>query len=145
MLPVSFTLSEHFSDLKKVEEELRRVLRQSLSMMKLTALFFAPLVCGLIITLQAMIQRGIERAWQRLELASEIGFPFIQVPLISVEILQLLLGVYVLLITILLIRFISLIEYGEDEVMLRIQIYRSLPISLLLFTLSLFLSRAILY
>jgi hypothetical protein len=114
-------------------------------MMKLTALFFAPLVCGLIITLQAMIQRGIERAWQRLELASEIGFPFIQVPLISVEILQLLLGVYVLLITILLIRFISLIEYGEDEVMLRIQIYRSLPISLLLFTLSLFLSRAILY
>lgn len=141
-----FTVSNHYDQLNKTEEKLKVTLKNSLSMMRTTASIFAPMITGLIITLQQLIQDGLKSAKEGL---GSLGYQYINLsflspPSFSVEMLQLIAGIYMILLAYLLIRYISLLEYGKDEVMLKYEIAKNLPIALFIFTFTLILSRIIL-
>lgn len=138
-----FTISNHYDQLKKTEEKLKSALKNSLSMMRTTASIFAPMITGLIITLQQLIQDGLKSAKEGL---SEVGFQavdlsFLSTPSFSVELLQLIAGIYMLLLAFLLIRYVSYLEYGKDEIMLKHEIKKNLPIALVVFTATIIISR----
>jgi hypothetical protein len=141
-----FTMSDHFDQLRKTEEGLKETLRNSMSMMRTTASIFAPMITGLVITLQQLIQNGLSNAQSKL---SELGYDFfnlsfLKAPAFSPEVLQLITGVYMLLLAVLLIRYVVLLEYGKDEIMLKTEIAKNLPIALFIFTITLILSRIML-
>ena len=50
-------------------------------------------------------------------------------------------GVYMIVLAILLIRYIVLLEFGKDEVMLKTEIAKNVPIALFIFTFTLIFSR----
>jgi len=141
-----FTISNHYDELHKTENKLKATLKNSLSMMRTTASIFAPIVTGLVITLQQLIQTGIESAKQKL---TNIGYEyfslsFLRTPRLSSELLQLIAGIYMILLAYLLIRYVSLIEYGKDEVMLKYEIWKNIPIALFIFTFTLIMSKLVL-
>ena len=115
-------------------------------MLKATVIIFAPLICGIVVTLHQVIQNSLASAY--LELASlgyQQGFmsEFLLMPssTLSTEMLQLLVGLYLLALGIVLIRYTAIIESGPDEVEIKLQIAKNLPISLALFTIVLLVSR----
>jgi hypothetical protein len=138
-----FTMSDHFDKLKKTEDELKDTLKNALSMMKITASFFAPMITGLVITLQQIIQNGLLSSQSNF---GDLGYAssalsFLQAPSFSVEMLQLIAGVYMIILAILLIRYIVLLEFGKDEIMLKTEIAKNIPIALFIFTFTLIFSR----
>lgn len=141
-----FTISNHFDQLKKTEEKLKETLRNSLSMMRTTAAIFAPMITGLVITLQQIMQEGLKSAQEKMStLGTEtFSLSFLKAPSLSVEMLQLISGVYMIVLAVLLIRYVTLLEYGKDEVLLRMEIAKNVPIALFIFTFTLVLSRIIL-
>jgi len=141
-----FTISNHYDLLRKTEEKLKATLKNALAMMRTTASIFAPMITGLIITLQQLIQEGLKSAKEGL---SDIGFEamdlsFLATPSFSVELLQLIAGIYMLLLAFLLIRYVSYLEYGKDEIMLKHELAKNIPIALVVFTATLILSRIML-
>lgn len=141
-----FTISNHYDMLDKTEKKLKTTLKNALSMMKTTACIFAPMITGLIITLQQIIQDGLAETQQSM---AGLGFeymtlPMLQDPSISVEMLQLVAGVYMILLAYLLIRYVSLLQHGKDEVILKQEIYKNIPIALFIFTFTLIISRLLL-
>lgn len=141
-----FTMSDHFDKLKKTEAELKQTLKNSLSMMKITASVFAPMITGLVITLQQLIQTGLAESQARF---SDIGYEyfslsFLQAPALSLEILQLIAGVYMIILAIMLIRYVVLLEFGKDEIVLKTEIAKNVPIALFIFTFTLIFSRIML-
>jgi hypothetical protein len=141
-----FTISNHFDQLKKTEEKLKDTLKNSLSMMRITASVFAPMITGLVITLQQLIQNGMAAAREKLGgLGYEyFNLSFLNPPALNVEMLQLIAGVYMLILAVLLIRYVCLLEYGKDMVILRYELAKNLPIALFIFTFTLILSRIML-
>jgi hypothetical protein len=138
-----FTMSDHFDKLKKTEDELQQTLKNALSMMRVTASIFAPMITGLVITLQQLIQNGLLESQTKF---GDLGYAysslsFLQAPAFSVEMLQLIAGVYMIILAILLIRYIVLLEFGKDEIMLKTEIAKNVPIALFIFTFTLIFSR----
>jgi hypothetical protein len=138
-----FTMSDHFDKLEKTEKDLKETLRNSMSMMRTTASIFAPMITGLVITLQQLIQNGLASAQKQF---GELGYgyinlSFLKAPALSVEMLQLITGVYMLILAALLIRYVVLLEYGKDEIMMKMELARNIPIALFIFTFTLVLSR----
>lgn len=141
-----FTISNHFDQLKKTEEKMKETLKNSLSMMRMTASVFAPMITGLVITLQQLIQEGMASAKEKLgSLGYEyFNLSFLNPPALSVEMLQLVAGIYMLLLAVLLIRYVCLLEFGKDDVMLKSELAKNLPIALFIFTATLIFSRIML-
>ena len=108
-------------------------------MLRATIVFFAPVVGGIVITLHQIIQDAMVSAqasmsslgYQQSLLSS---FSFASAPIINNNILQLIVGVYILLLGVILIRFVSLIENGPDEVEVKLDTARTIPIVLIIFT-----------
>lgn len=138
-----FTMSDHFDKLEKTEKNMKDTLRNSLSMMKTTASVFAPMITAMVITLQQLIQDGLTQAQSYFgKLGYEyLSLSFLQAPALSVEMLQLITGIYMLILAILLVRYVVLLEYGKDEIMMKSELAKSIPIALFIFTFTLILSR----
>ena len=145
---VMFTVVNYFTELKQTEKKLNEMIKKSISMMKATAVIFAPIVGGLVVTLYEIIQKAIASAQSQLTnlgyQSSFISKTILQSSFISVEMLQLIIGFYIILINIILIRYISIIEEGPDEVAMKLNFAKMVPISMLIFTLVLIASRKLL-
>ncbi len=139
-----FTISNHYDQLNRTEEKLKSTLKNALSMMRTTASIFAPMITGLVITLQQLIQNGLKSVNEGLNGMGYLNLSFLTTPNFSVEILQLISGIYMILLAWLLIRYVSLLEYGKDEVMLKTELAQNVPIALFIFTLTLIGSRIVL-
>ena len=73
-----------------------------------------------------------------------LNLSFLQAPSLSVEMLQLIAGTYMILLAILLIRYVCYLEQGKDNVIFKMEIAKNLPIALFIFTLTLIFSRIML-
>jgi len=123
--------------IKKIERSLMNMLSRNLAMMKLTALLFAPLVGAIIVILFTLIVQSMAGATERYEI---LGYPFmsaISAPAIPTPVLQLVLGLYVLGLNFVLIRYVTIIEAGSDSVKLGMDLATSLAASLFVFTVTL--------
>lgn len=139
-----FTITRHFGELEKTERDLKNMLFKNLSMVKATILIFAPVACGLIVTLQQLMQSGMDVVKEKL---ISLGFSPMQamyMPTIPVPMLQLISGFYMLCLGIILTRYITVLQAGKDEVETKLSIAKAIPIMLFIFSITLLASRVLL-
>ncbi|MFA5406424.1 MAG: hypothetical protein WC307_03665 [Candidatus Nanoarchaeia archaeon] len=105
-----FRVYEHFNRMIQAEEEHKSMLEQVLSMMKITAVFFAPLISAFIIIMQLIIEVNV----------TGLGVAFFNFQgLINADLMTLLLGIYTIGLVIVLTRYHTLLKNGPDQVLLR--------------------------
>ncbi len=132
------SLSGQLSEIKKTNEYIQNSLTTSLSMMNMTAFLFGPIVCGLIVSMQGIMNKVLSRASINLE---EFGYNLFldNNSILSVDILQLMVGVYLIALSYLLIRFVSIIKSSNNDLSLKKDLTQ-LPIAFLVFVISIILS-----
>jgi hypothetical protein len=142
---VLFTISNYFSELKKNEEEMRKTLTQSIQMMRATAIFFSPVICALVISLQKTIQTNLINLQQRFYTSQflPLEMPFIKAPMIDIEFVYLFVGIYMLLLSITLIRFVSYIEHNKNEIEFGLDVSKNLLTAFFIFLITLIISNMI--
>ncbi|MEM5814294.1 MAG: hypothetical protein QXD77_00565 [Candidatus Aenigmatarchaeota archaeon] len=123
--------------INKIEKNLQNMLSRNLSMMRLTAMMFAPLVGAVITVLFALIVKGMSGATSQTSILGFSTMSAITTPNIPTPVLQLILGLYVLGLNFVLIRYVTTIENGSDSVKLGMDLSTSLTASLLIFTVTL--------
>jgi Flp pilus assembly protein TadB len=95
--------SEYLKDLQKLEEDTKRKLRSSVESMKMTSLFFAPIVMGVTFSLYTLLVDTFSRV-------GSVG------DMMSPSVFLIVLGVYLLLMAAIAMYFVSTIEKVTDRV-----------------------------
>src|SRR5690606_41082095 len=129
-------LADHLKELGEVEERIRRSLYDVTSTMRSTAVIFAPLIAGIILTLSEVITKILSQVAERVNrvpadlsgMPVEIGQAAFSQS-ISPDHFLLAIGVYTVLISAILTRFAGSIEYGGDRAQLKYDLACMLPIS----------------
>ncbi|PIO00124.1 hypothetical protein COT72_03110 [archaeon CG10_big_fil_rev_8_21_14_0_10_43_11] len=138
-----FAFHEHLMSLKSVEYDMQNKLSQSMGMIQSTAIFFAPAIGGLIVVLNQLIEGALTKT--RLELdASGLGvsfFSFFGSTGISSSILHLIVGAYMLIFAVIMLRFSVFIMYGKDNNLLKHKLARMLPITVLIYALTVVIAK----
>jgi len=115
-------MASHLKELKQVEVDARKSLGEVVSSMRSVALFFAPLIASVTSRMQGVL------AGKSAEVSFLGGAP------VSPSIFLFVLGIYIMLLTIILVSYLTEIEVGDDDLAKRAAIAKSLPIALAVFT-----------
>ena len=115
-------VGEHLRDLKEAEIEIRRSMGEMVTSMRSVALFFAPLVTSIAARMQEMLS------------SKTAATGFLGSSEISPSIFLFVLGIYILLLTPILINYAVEIELGDDRLAKRMAIAGALPIAMGVFT-----------
>ncbi len=138
---ILFTITSYFEELKRIEEEGKLMLRQTISVMRLTAVLFAPLTCGLVIGMYHLLQTTFLRM-----VSTQVPLFLISMNPFSVgvEILQFILGIYLIILSLLLLKISTFLEFGPNRLKFESRICKLLPISFSIFMITSILSVLIL-
>jgi hypothetical protein len=142
---ILFTIVDHFHEVRKTEKELNDMMQKSISMLRTTVMVFAPLVCGIVVVMHDRIQSAMMHAQQQmLSMGYDVGMVTAlmagKTNVIDSSVLQLLVGVFIVILSVILVRYIVLIERGPDDVEFKLQLSRLLPLSAAVFTVTLVLT-----
>ncbi|MEM3421479.1 MAG: hypothetical protein QW315_04390 [Candidatus Hadarchaeum sp.] len=114
--------AQHLHELKEAEEEMKRSMAEMVTSMRSVAIFFAPLITSIAARLQGLLSEKV--ASLEFFLSAEISPPaFLFV-----------LGLYIIILTIILINYVVEIELGEDGLAKRMAFASALPVSMVVFT-----------
>jgi len=127
-------MHKYMRRIAKLERSLVDMLSRNLSMMRLTAMIFAPLVGAVIVVLFALIVKGMSGAAERTNIMGFGPMSAMTTPSIPTPVLQLVLGLYVVGLNFVLIRYVTTVEHGSDSVMFGMDLSTSLAASLVIFT-----------
>ena len=119
---VILRIASHLKELRRVEADVRKSLGEVVSSMRSVALFFAPLIASVTSRMQGVLAGK----------STEVSF--LGSASVSPSIFLFVLGVYIMLLTIILISYSTEIEVGDDGLAKRTAIAQSLPIALTVFT-----------
>ncbi len=143
-------LADHLKELQEVELNIKQSLYDMTSTMRSTASIFAPLIAGITIALSEVIAKILQNISDSINRLPENTLPGpAQISpenlnqSIPSDLFMLSIGIYVILITIILVRFAGTIEYGGDKAQLRYEIGQTLPVTIIIFTVSTIFSRII--
>jgi Flp pilus assembly protein TadB len=143
-------LADHLKELQDVEETIKQSLYDMTSTMRSTAAIFAPLIAGVTIALSEVITKilqniavSIERLPPNLLPGPAQISPSGLDQSIPSDLFMLAIGIYIILISIILIRFSGTIEYGGDKAQLMCDIGQMLPLSVIMFSISTVVSRVL--
>src|SRR5659263_207586 len=144
-------LADHLKELQDVEANIRRSLYDVTSTMRSTAIIFAPLIAGVTLALSEVIQKILQNISKETSnlpdeyniggLMSQSGTGMTQS--VPPDIFLLVVGIYMVLLVIILTRFAGGIEYGDDRPQFMYDLGQTLPISILVFTVTTVVSRII--
>ena len=142
-------LADHLKELQEVEENIKRSLYDVTSTMRSTAILFAPLIGGITLALSEVIQKILENiAHEASKLPGDIGMGAIMEDVgsgmeqsISPDVFMFSIGFYMIILVVILVRFAGGIEYGEDKAQFMYDLGSVLPVSILVFSLSVVVSR----
>ncbi|MGM0770898.1 MAG: hypothetical protein ACQESU_04735 [Halobacteriota archaeon] len=141
-------LADHLKELQAVENNIRHSLYDMTSTMRTTACIFAPLIAGVTIALSEVISRilqdvaeGISRLPQNIVSGPAQISPENLDQTIAPDLFMLSIGVYLILITAILVRFSSTIENGGERTQFMYDLGQSLPIAIIVFTVTTVASR----
>ncbi len=123
--------AEHLKELQRLEEETARRLKTSTDSMKMTALFFSPIVMGVTFSLYCLLVDTFLKVGSGGTLTDPSQFLVI-------------LGAYIILMAGIVLFFVSGIEQGRDRVERDYSVGRGIGISAGVFTISCFLCQHIL-
>ena len=116
-------VANHLRELKGLKQEIRHSMEEITSSMRSVALFFAPLVVSIAAQMQ----------WLLASKTGSVGF-LGSGPAVSSAAFLLVLGIYVLLLTVILMCCAVEIELGDDRLVKRVVLAQSLPAALGVFT-----------
>ncbi len=152
------TVSRYLKGMHEVKEEINEILGETVSSMKFLALFLAPIVSGVVVTMAVVILRILGSLCGQISgLASQTdiaaggfsGFVFCAgwgqnagTPPIGAGPFQLVVGLYMLETILLLSFFINRIEYGDDAVGLRDTVATIVIFATIVYVASWFLTQA---
>ncbi|TQD25453.1 hypothetical protein FKV42_09330 [Methanolobus vulcani] len=143
-------LADHLKELQDVELNIKQSLYDMTSTMRSTAAVFAPLIAGVTIALSEVIAKILENISDSIRRLPENSLPGpAQISpenlnqSIPSDLFMFAIGIYIILITVILIRFSGTIEYGGDRAQLRYEIGQILPVTIIVFTVSTIFSRVI--
>jgi hypothetical protein len=144
-------LADHLKELQEVEENIKRSLYDVTSTMRSTAILFAPLIGGITLALSEVIQKILENiAHEASKLPDDIGMGAIMEDVgsgmeqsIPPDVFMFSIGFYMIILVVILVRFAGGIEYGEDKAQFMYDLGSMLPVSILVFTLSVVVSRVL--
>ena len=139
------SLSMQLRDSQKIKEKIASLLEEITSMMKSIAFLIAPLVLGITVALQKIIINALKSVTITSTPSTAVGVnlpvvglgdPTMLQTIPSPQVFLLIIALYVIEITLILIYFTSKIEEGENELAVKINIAKSLPIAIVLFFLA---------
>ncbi|WP_440952489.1 hypothetical protein [Methanococcoides sp. FTZ1] len=141
-------LADHLKELQNVEKNIRYSLYDMTSTMRTTACIFAPLIAGVTIALSEVIARilqdvaeGISRLPENMVPGPAQISPENLDQTIAPDIFMMAIGIYLILITAILVRFSSTIENGGERTQFLYDLGQSLPIAIIVFTVTTVVSR----
>lgn len=145
-------ITEHLTKIRAVDDEIERRLDEIVSSMRSTVLIFGPFVGGVVVSLQKMMNSQLLKAQGADAFSSKFeGSPIslgdvpgpgffgslggkITVDPISMGILQLIIGLYMLEMVVIFSLYMSELYVGDDRVHKRMEIGKNLLLATLLFT-----------
>ena len=147
------SLSIQLKDTGEVRKKIRTQLEDITAMMKSIAYFIGPLVLGITTALQRIIINTLGAMGDSQvgdpEAVGEIGIGGISGIFGSAEVLEavpgptfflIIIGIYVIQVTLILIYFTSRVEEGSNNLALKINLARGLPIALVFYFISAFIA-----
>ena len=114
--------AEHLRELRQVESDIRRSMGEIVTSMRSVALFFAPLVTSIAARMQGVLS------------SKTAATGFLGSTEVSPPAFLLVLGIYIVLLTAILINYAVEIELGDDRLAKRMAIASALPVALGVFT-----------
>lgn len=141
------TISRYLRNVQKVERSVREMVSDTATSMKFLAYFLAPLVAGITVTMAVVLLKILASIGAQLpaELGGGgkvgIGLPQILLGLkssvpISVELFQLIVGIYAVETTLILTSFATFLERGKDPLKSKESVGKALLVSLTVYTLT---------
>ena len=128
--------------IREIESSVKTMLSKTLSMMRATIIIFAPVVCAIIVVLFYMINNTVKNI-SASNSDYSLGVIFVQ-PSISPGFLQIIIGIYLIFLNYVLIRYISHLQNGFDKTAFHRNLAGSIPVTLIIFTITLSLAGAFL-
>lgn len=113
-------IADHLKELQDIEEEIRKMLSTMTGMLKMTCTVFAPFIAGVTLALSGAVASVVARTGADLRDMPESArdyFPMVPqfaAPSVPAADFTLIVGIYVMLLVIVLLRFVSGIEHGDD-------------------------------
>jgi hypothetical protein len=135
-------IADHLKELQGVEDEIRKMLYTMTSMLKMTCTVFAPFIAGVTLALSGAVAAIATRMavdMQEMPEAARSYFvmvPQFTTPAVSMADFTLIVGVYVILLVIILLRFVDGIEHGDDVQEFMYSVGRTLPVAVAVFSVS---------
>jgi hypothetical protein len=142
-------LADHLKALQEVEKHIKETLSTLTATLRSTASLFAPLIAGVTLAITQLISSIVEKMMETTTSPSLFTAENTVIPGITssfaLENIEptwfiLVIGIYIIELGVLLTRFTNGIEDGDDHVAFMHTLGKTLPISLLVLTLSIFLS-----
>ncbi|MEM4347627.1 MAG: hypothetical protein QW802_03470 [Candidatus Altiarchaeota archaeon] len=138
------TTANHIREIKRMEDSLKEKISYTTQMMKLTATIITPAICALTVYIAEVFKKIITETKTVMSVGTSAEFEtslILKPPATSPEILQLIVGIYMLLLLIVLIRYVTILENGDDPILVKIEIAKNIPIALITFLTTLFMSK----
>ncbi|HEY3273288.1 MAG TPA: hypothetical protein VGJ92_05975 [Methanocella sp.] len=135
-------IADHLKELQGVEDEIRKMLYTMTSMLKMTCTVFAPFIAGVTLALSgavAAIAVSMAADMQEMPESARSYFtmvPQFTAPSVAMADFTLIVGVYVILLVIILLRFVDGIEHGDDVQEFMYSVGRTLPVAVGVFSVS---------
>lgn len=128
------TGANHIREIKRVEDRLKEKISYTMSMMKMTATVISPAICALTIYIAETFRKNVYSTSASNPFGSGIsGGLLLKAPTTTPEMLQLIVGIYMILLMMVLIRYVTILENGDDRVLVRLEIAKGIPVALLVF------------
>lgn len=125
--------ANHIKQVRRLEDSLREKISYTTAMMKATAMLINPMICGLSVYISETFKETINKT--KTLNGSEFNTAIIINDLeTSPEMLQLITGLYAVMLLLVLVRYASTLEYGEDSIAYRLEAAKGIPIALFAFS-----------
>jgi hypothetical protein len=133
-------LADHLKELQSIEGDIKNMLQTMTSMLRTTCMVFAPFIGGITLALSGSISEAVAKTLADLSDMPESAreyfpmMPDFSAPLVSNDQFVLILGLYLIMLVVILLRFVGGIEYGDDRYEFMYSVGTVLPVAMAVFT-----------
>ncbi len=135
-------LADHLKELQSIEDDIRKMLCTMTSMLRTTCMVFAPFIGGVTLALSQSISGVVADTLAGMGDMPESArqyFPMVpefSAPMVSSDQFVLIIGLYLIMLVIILLRFVSGIEHGDDRYEFMYSVGVVLPVAIAVFTMT---------
>lgn len=133
-------LADHLKELQSIEDDVRKMLATMTGMLRTTCTVFAPFIGGITLALSRSLSEVAARTLAGLAEMPESArqyypmIPEFSAPTVSDGEFVLVIGLYVIMLVVILLRFTGGIEYGDDHYEFMYSVGTVLPVAMAVFT-----------